>query len=224
MGDTNGALVMEVALGSGRIVFASDPYLLSNAGLKNAGNASYVAALFGRLAKSRAVVFDELHHVFGAHQMQRGIWDVITAGPGGSIVALICLVFLAWAVSVGRRFGAAVRVIRTERRSSVEYVEAYAALLRRAGRDGLALWFIADAFRHEAARRLGCGRPPDDDGEMARRFSSRWGGASAEVLAALAAGRVAPKRALSEGEVLRVAKQIEIPWKKMVDAGRGRSR
>jgi hypothetical protein len=223
-GDAAGAIAMELALGAGRVVVASDPYLLSNAGLKNAGNATFVAALFGRLAKSRTVVFDEFHHGFGGERAERGIWDVITAPPGGSIVALICLVFLAWAVSVGRRFGAAVRAIRTERRSSVEYVEAFAALLRRAGRDGLALWFIADAFRHEAARRLGCGRPPDDDAELARRFAARWRVESREVEATLAAGRGAPKRALSEADVLRVAQQIEMSWKKMVDAGRGRNR
>ncbi|MBI3073470.1 MAG: DUF4350 domain-containing protein [Deltaproteobacteria bacterium] len=224
LGDDAGAVAMEFPIGAGRIVVASDPYLISNGGLRNAGNASYVAALFGRLAKSRAVFFDEFHHGFGGGQTKRGLWDVVTAGPGASILALIILVFLVWAVSAGRRFGAAVRVIRTERRSTVEYVEAYAALLRRAGRDGLAVWFIADAFRHEVARRLGAGRPPDDDGDLARRFAVRWGGAAGDVQDALARARRAPKQALSEGDVLMAAKRLESQWRRMVEVGRGRSR
>lgn len=142
-------VVVKVPYGIGEIVFVTDPYLVSNAGIGVADN-----ALLGlNLAGSGPVAFDEYHQGFGKGDNR--FLEFFAGTPVVSmflqIALLVGLVFL----SQSRRFARPVPEPEPDRLSKLEYVSAMAELQQRTKGFDLAIENIYGEFRRRVSRLVG---------------------------------------------------------------------
>lgn len=150
-GSNSQRLVVETPYGDGRIIFLSDPYIVSNNGIALIDNAQLGLNLVA--AGSSVVAFDEYHQGYGNDSNR-----LLQFFAGTPVVAiflhaalLIGLVFF----SQSRRFARAVPEPEADRLSKLEYVGAMAELQSRAGAFDLAIENIYAEFRRRAARLFG---------------------------------------------------------------------
>ena len=147
----NQNILVDAPYGDGRIVILTDPYVVSNGGIRIADNARLAVNLVS--AGNGLVAFDEFHQGYGADNAQ-----FLQFFAGTPVIAL----FLQGAVIIGflfysqsRRFGRAISQLEPDRLSKLEYVTAMAELQQRTRAYDLALENIYTDFRRRAARALG---------------------------------------------------------------------
>ncbi len=182
VGSTAAPLVLGLPYGSGYVFASAALYPFTNNGLDAGDNAAMVLNMFRRAPPGARVVFDEYHHGFIS---QPSLRTLLLGTPWGWAILYTALVLAAYLALTGRRFGRPTP-LREEaaRRSSAEYLESMAGLLRRAGRrDALQAHYRA-MFKRRLARASGLSPHLDD----------------AAFLAALAA--IAPERAERAGALL----------------------
>lgn len=150
-GSTGQNLVVETPHGDGKIIFLSDPFIVSNSGIVLIDNAQLGLNLVA--AGSSVVAFDEYHQGYGNDSNR-----LLQFFAGTPVVAI----FLHTALLIGlvlysqsRRFGRAVPEPEADRLSKLEYVGAMAELQSRARAFDLAIENIYAEFRRRAARLFG---------------------------------------------------------------------
>ena len=168
-GDTN--LVVDAPFGSGRIVFLSDPYVVSNGGISLVDNAQLAINLVA--AGDRIVAFDEYHQGYGADSNR-----FLQFFAGTPVVAI----FLQAAILIGfvffsqsRRFARPVPEAEPDRLSKLEYVSAMAELQGRTKAFDLAIENIYADFRRRATRYLGLDNFTAKCGDIAILIAERGG-------------------------------------------------
>lgn len=184
--------------GAGRIWLLSAPYVLTNEGLRDPGNAALAGALLRTLPRDGAVVWDEYHLGFdriGADDIFDSLLLTTTWGWG---ILFALLVVLAYLGLNGQRFGRVMPLRQaTARRSPAEYVRSMALLFRRGGKRR----YVAQHYRQELKRVLG--RPyrvnpelPDADfvRELARYRETLDASALLEILRALDRARLGERQ------------------------------
>jgi Domain of unknown function (DUF4350) len=142
------ALVIEEAVGQGRVVAVAAPELLCNDWLDQQDNGRLAADLVGMTPGP--VAFDEFHHGLGAG----GSADWTNQPLGRGLFGGALLVFLGLVIR-GRAFGPRLAPAGRRGRSAAEYAVAVGHLLRQAGGRALALQVVSDATRRALAARLG---------------------------------------------------------------------
>ncbi|MFN0138904.1 MAG: DUF4350 domain-containing protein [Pyrinomonadaceae bacterium] len=164
-------LVVEAPYGSGKILFLSDPYLVSNNGISLVDNAQLGINLVS--AGSSTVAFDEYHQSYGSDNNR--FLEFFAGTPVVAIflhsALLIALVFY----SQSRRFARAVPEPEADRLSKLEYVAAMAELQGRARAFDLAIENIYAEFRRRAARLFGLDIRDATCDKLAPRISERTG-------------------------------------------------
>ncbi len=176
-------LVLGLPHGAGYVFASAALHPFTNAGLDEGDNAAMVLNMLRRAPPGGRVVFDEYHHGFVSQPSLRAL---LLGAPWGWAILYTALILATYLALTGRRFGRAAP-LREEiaRRSSAEYLESMAGLLRRAGRrDALQAHYRA-TFKRRLVRASGLSSHLDD----------------AAFLAALAA--IAPERARRAGALLR---------------------
>lgn len=142
-------VAVKVPYGVGEIVFVTDPYIVSNAGIGVADN----ALLAINLAGSGPVAFDEYHQGFGKGDNR--FLEFFAGTPVVpmflQIALLVGLVFL----SQSRRFARPVPEPEPDRLSKLEYVSAMAELQQRTKGFDLAIENIYGEFRRRVSRLVG---------------------------------------------------------------------
>lgn len=201
----DGALLVDYAHGEGRVIVLSDPYIVSNAGLKLADNlllAANVAASGGG-----PIAFDEYHQGYGASPNRMLAYFAGT--PILWMFAQGALIVLAVVWTRGRRFARPLPAPRADRRSKLEFVASMAELQQRARAYDLALENIYARVRRALAR-YGGARADAPASELASRVAarSRHDRAAIEKLLrecedAIAGEPVGARRALSLARDLR---------------------
>ncbi|WP_026370167.1 DUF4350 domain-containing protein [Kallotenue papyrolyticum] len=179
----HGPLLAGIQEGRGYVYLSTAIFPFTNQGLRERSNAALVLNLLRRVPAGGLVIFDEYHHGYDTPPSLR-----VTAfqrGWGWPVLYTLLVVGAYLALS-GRRFGRALP-LRTEvqQRSSAEYVESLALLLRRADQRA----YVAEHFRNELKRRLGRAYgfvPPDDDAAFIRELQ-RFAAVGDEQLQAIAA-------------------------------------
>jgi hypothetical protein len=176
-----GDSLVGVQEGDGYVYLAAVDYPFSNGGLREPGSAALILNLLRRVPPGATILFDEFHHGYNTPPTVRRI--AFQQGWGWAVIYTIAIVTL-YIVLTGRRFGRAVPLrADVQRRSSAEYVQSLATLLRRAGKGG----YVAGHYRTELKRRLARPWgfvPPDDDAAFVRELQ-RVGGATDDQAARL---------------------------------------
>lgn len=162
-------LLADFPFGSGQIVFLTDPYIVSNAGISLVDNAQLAVNMVA--AGDGTIAFDEYHHGFGATQNE--FFSYFAGTPvvalGIQLILLVGLVFF----TQSRRFARPLPADDPSRLSKLEYVSAMAELQQRTKAYDLAIENIYMDFRRRAARFFGAGNYEITRRELAVKIAER---------------------------------------------------
>ncbi len=144
-------LLADFPFGSGKIVFLTDPYIVSNGGIGLVDNAQLAINIVA--ANGGIVAFDEYHQGFGANENRllgyfAGTPLVAVFWQFAAIAALILF-------TQSRRFARPLPDNEPNRLSKLEYVAAMAELQRRTHAYDLAIENIYTDFRRRASKVVG---------------------------------------------------------------------
>ena len=166
--DDKGALLIDYKYGSGSVVLLSDPYLVSNGGIKLDDNLQLAVNVL--TAREGLIAFDEYHQGKGA--IQNNFAGYFAGTPVLLITGQIGLLVLLVLWSRGRRFGRPLPLTQVDRRSSLEFVASMAELQQRARAFDLAIENIYTRTRRVLARHAGVDYNSSRS-EIASRIASR---------------------------------------------------
>lgn len=144
-------LLADFPYGAGKIVFLTDPYIITNAGLGLVDNAHFAINIVD--SGEGTIAFDEYHQGYGSNHNR-----LLSYFEGTPVFAL----FLQLTVLTGlifysqsRRFARSLPEDEPNRLSKLEYVTAMAELQQRTKAYDLAIENIYKDFRRRASRSLG---------------------------------------------------------------------
>jgi hypothetical protein len=147
----NKILLVDFPFGAGKIVFLTDPYIVSNAGIGLVDNAQLAVNIVA--ANDGLIAFDEYHQGYGSNNNR-----LLSYFAGTPLLAI----FLQFAVLAGlifysqsRRFARPLPEAEPNRLSKLEYVAAMAELQQRTRGYDLAIENIYTDFRRRVSRSLG---------------------------------------------------------------------
>jgi len=149
--DKHGALLVDYTYGLGKVILLSDPYIVSNGGIKL--NDNLQLALNAITGRDGVIAFDEYHQGRG---VTGNAFAAYFAGtPVLALGAQILLLALLMLWSKARRFGRPLPLAQVDRRSSLEFVASMAELQERSGAFDLAIENIYTRTRRVLARHAG---------------------------------------------------------------------
>ena len=149
--DGEGALLVDYVYGGGSIIVLSDPYIVSNGGIRLNDNLQLALNTLG--ASDGLIAFDEYHQGRG---LARNAFAGYFAGtPVLAIGAQVLLLVLLILWTNGRRFGRPLPLPHVDRRSSLEFVASMAELQERSRAYDLAIENIYTRTRRVLARHAG---------------------------------------------------------------------
>jgi hypothetical protein len=129
-GDRAGAVVASIPEGEGTAIVVSDPYIMTNAGLPEAGNLDLlVNILLSHATDAKTVYFDEYHHGF---KRRPSVLHLLRGTSLGWALLQVALAAILLMISRARRFGQPKPVLRESHRSSLEYVTSLAGIYQSA--------------------------------------------------------------------------------------------
>ena len=168
IGTKQGALLVDYAYGLGRIVVLSDPYMVTNSGIKLKDNLQLAINILS--VGDGLIAFDEYHQGKGISQNP---WAGYFAGtPVLALAAQLGLLVLLIVWTNARRFGRPLPLPHTDRRSSLEFVASMAELQERSRAFDLAIENIYTRTRRVLARYAGMDYNSSRS-EIAKRVAER---------------------------------------------------
>lgn len=166
-GDKN--ILVDAPYGAGRIIFLTDPFIVSNGGINLVDNAQIGINIVS--ATGGIIAFDEYHQGYGANDNR--LVQYFSGTPVfpilGQIVLLIGLIFF----SQSRRFARPLPANDPNRLSKLEYVAAMAQLQQRTKGYDLAVENIYTDFRRRVSRLLGVDNQSTSRKDLAHLLSER---------------------------------------------------
>ena len=166
--DDQGALLVDYTYGSGRVVILTDPYIVSNGGIRLNDNLQLAVNLL--TAADGLIAFDEYHQ--GKGSSQNSFAGYFAGTPVLLVAAQVGLVVLLILWTRGRRFGRPLPLPQVDRRSSLEFVASMAELQQRARAFDLAIENIYTRTRRVLARHAGMDYNSSRS-EIAKRIAAR---------------------------------------------------
>jgi hypothetical protein len=167
----NSNILVDAPYGEGRILILSDPYVVSNAGIRIADNARLAVGLVA--TPDGAIAFDEYHQGYGTNSNK--FLEFFAGTPVVAIFLQGVLIVGFLFYSQSRRFGRPIPDAEPDRLSKLEYVSAMAELQRRTRAYDLALENIYSDFRRRVARSLGIDALTANSGQMAAAIAGSIG-------------------------------------------------
>jgi hypothetical protein len=146
--DKGGALLVDYTYGAGKVVILSDPYLVSNGGIKL--NDNLQLAINAITAREGVIAFDEYHQ--GRGVTENAFAAYFEGTPVLALAAQIGLLVLVLLWTNARRFGRPLPLPQVDRRSSLEFVASMAELQERSRAFDLAIENIYTRTRRVLAR------------------------------------------------------------------------
>ena len=162
-------ILVDFPYGSGQIVFLSDPYIVSNAGISLVDNAQLGINIVS--SRDGIIAFDEYHQGYGANA--GSVWGYFSGTPVIPIFAQIAVLIGLILFSQSRRFARPLPADEPNRLSKLEYVSAMAELQQRTKAYDLAVENIFSEFRRSATRLLGMDNFSTSRKELAKAISER---------------------------------------------------
>lgn len=149
--DQTGALLVDYAYGLGRVVVLSDPYIVSNGGIRLNDNLQLALNTLGY--RGGVIAFDEYHQ--GRGTTGNALAHYFSGTPVLAIAAQLALLILLVLWTNARRFGRPLPLPHVDRRSSLEFVASMAELQERSRAFDLAIENIYSRTRRVLARYAG---------------------------------------------------------------------
>lgn len=149
--DKTGALLVDYAYGLGRVVVLTDPYIVTNAGIRS--NDNLQLAINTLTMYDGVIAFDEYHQ--GRGVTRNAFASYFSGTPVLAIGAQIVLLILLILWTNGRRFARPLPLPQVDRRSSLEFVASMAELQERSRAYDLAIENIYARTRRVLARHAG---------------------------------------------------------------------
>jgi len=171
-------LLVDVTYGSGKIVFLTDPYIVSNAGINIVDNSQLAINLVS--TTSGSIAFDEYHQGYGSNANK--LFQYFEGTPVIAIFVQCALLIGLIFVSQSRRFARPIPEKEPDRLSKLEYVGAMAELQRRTRAYDLAIENVYTDFRRRTARSLGIDNLTSKHTDFAQLIAERTGVNSADIL------------------------------------------
>ncbi|MCY7324311.1 MAG: DUF4350 domain-containing protein [Phormidesmis sp. CAN_BIN36] len=211
LGDQAGAIVWQTAVGKGRIIFASTPYLAANAYQNEPGNFAFLAQLVQQNGSS--IWVDEYIHGYKeaaiAAREGKGSWTAyLTQTPLLPILvqSVVVLLVLIWATN--RRFGQPMPLMSFKLDNSEAYIQALAGVLHKAGRSEFVLDGVGKHEQLQIQKALGLGSTMVELDEIVTAWVQQTGRPAVELEQVLKA-RSRPQR-ISEPDLLTWIKNIQL--------------
>jgi hypothetical protein len=151
IGDSNGALLVDYSFGLGKVVILSDPYIVTNSGIKL--NDNLQLAINTITARDGVIAFDEYHQ--GRGVTENAFAAYFAGTPVLEFAGQIVLLALIMLWTNARRFGRPIPLTQVDRRSSLEFVASMAELQERSRAFDLAIENIYTRTRRVLARYAG---------------------------------------------------------------------
>jgi hypothetical protein len=168
MGDGSGALLVDYVYGRGRIVVLSDPYIVSNGGLRL--NDNLQLAINTLVYRDGLVAFDEYHQ--GRGISRNALASYFAGTPVLALGAQVILLVLLILWTNARRFGRPLPLAKVDRRSNLEFVASMAELQERSRAFDLAIENIYTRTRRVLTRFAGVDHNTPRS-EIAERVAAR---------------------------------------------------
>lgn len=168
LADKNGAVLLDYTYGHGRVILLSDPYIVTNAGIRTNDNLQLAINLL--TAHEGLIAFDEYHQ--GRGLTRNAFASYFSGTPVLAIGAQIVLLILLVIWTNARRFGRPLPLTQVDRRSSLEFVASMAELQERSRAFDLAIENIYSRTRRVLARYAGVNYNSSRS-EIAQRVASR---------------------------------------------------
>jgi len=164
-------LLVDVAYGSGKIVYLSDPYIVSNSGIRIVDNAQLAIDLVS--TDGGTVAFDEYHQGYGTNANR--LFQYFEGTPVIAMFLQCALLLGVIFLSQSRRFSRPLSDKESDRLSRLEYVGAMAELQQRAQAYDLAVENIYSDFRRRVSRVLGLDNASATRRDISLAISDRTG-------------------------------------------------
>lgn len=149
--NAKGALLLDYPHGKGRIILLSDPYILSNGGIKLRDNLQLAINILA--GAGGLIAFDEYHQ--GRGTTRNALIGYFAGTPVLAITGQIVLLILIVLWTRSRRFARPLPLKQIDRRSSLEFVASMSELQQRARAYDLAIENIYSRTRRVLARYAG---------------------------------------------------------------------
>ena len=149
--DQNGALLVDYAYGAGRVILLSDPYVVTNVGIRANDNLQLAINIIA--AHEGLIAFDEYHQ--GRGISSNAFASYFSGTPVLAIAGQVVLLVLVILWTNARRFGRPLPLPQVDRRSSLEFVASMAELQERSRAFDLAIENIYARTRRVLARYAG---------------------------------------------------------------------
>ena len=149
--DKSGALLVDYRYGRGRVILLSDPYIVTNTGIR--ANDNLQLAINVLTTYDGLIAFDEYHQ--GRGITRNAFASYFSGTPVLAIAAQVVLLVLLVLWTNARRFGRPLPLPYVDRRSSLEFVASMAELQERSRAFDLAIENIYARTRRVLARYAG---------------------------------------------------------------------
>ena len=162
-------ILVDVPYGAGKIVYLSDPFIVSNGGIHLVDNAQIA---INTIASTGGIIaFDEYHQGYGVNDNR--LFEYFAGTPVFPILAQIALLIGLIFFSRSRRFARPLPAAEPNRLSKLEYVAAMAQLQQRTKGYDLAVENIYTDFRRRVSRLLGVDNQSTTRKDLAHLLSER---------------------------------------------------
>jgi hypothetical protein len=170
-------LLADFPFGEGKIVFLSDPYIVSNGGISLVDNAQLATNIVA--SGGGIIAFDEFHQGYGAGQNR--LFDYFAGTPLTAVLLQLAALVAFVLFTQSRRFARALPENNLNRLSKLEYVAAMAELQQRTKAFDLAMENIYKDFRRRVSRLVGADALKTPRNDLARLIAERAKLSRAEV-------------------------------------------
>ncbi len=207
-GTEDGATVVTLRHGKGRVFFIASIYLFSRDGLKyDENNATFLYNLMSTLPRNAQVGLAEKRYYTLETRPPNPFAALVFGTRGGLGAVYICLILFVFLTLRGRRFGKPLDVQERSRRLSSEYVHAMTALYQKGNTRSEILRHIRDKFRSDLGNRWRV-NPNLDTPAFLAELTQRGAVDEDEELAHLVTD-LEPSSDISEAQLLDIAKRVD---------------
>ena len=208
-GTEDGATVVTLRHGKGRVFFIASTYLFSRDGLKyDERNATFLYNLMSTLPRNARIGLAEKRYYTVETRPPDPFAALVFGTRGGLGAVYICLILFVFLMLRGRRFGKPLDVQERNRRLSSEYVHAMTALYQKGDTRLEILKHIRDKFRADIGNRWRVS-PNLDTPTFLEELAQRGAVDENEELTNLLTD-LEPSGGISEAQLLDIAKRVDV--------------